>query len=84
MDMGTDIGVIFENGYRCGNSSTCPEPHLLPFLREMCNNACNCAANFERESMKNFLISIHAMVTQHLMKKEDVLDENHCVNNLEK
>ena len=55
----------------------------------MCNNTCNCAANFERlngetESMKNLLISIHAMITQHLMKKEDVLDENHHVNNLKK
>ena len=24
------------------------------------------------------------MVTQHLMKKEDVLEENHCMKNLEK
>jgi len=55
----------------------------------MCNNSYNCAANFERlngeiESIKNLSMSIHVMVTQHLMKKEDVLDENHHVNNLEK
>ena len=30
--MGTGTGVIFENGYGCGYSSTCPEPALLPFL----------------------------------------------------
>ena len=30
------------------------------------------------------LISIHAMVTQHLTRKEDVLDEDHHVDNLEK
>ena len=55
----------------------------------MCNNPCSCVAKFERlngkiESIKNLLISIHAMVTQHLMKKDDVLEENQCVNNLEK
>ena len=55
----------------------------------MCNNACNCATNFERlsgeiESMKNLLISIHVMITHHLMKKENVLEENHHVNNLER
>ena len=54
----------------------------------MYNNTCNCAANFERlngeiESIKTLLISIHAMVAQHLMKKEDVLDETYHVNNLE-
>ena len=55
----------------------------------MCNNTCNCAANFERlnveiELIKNLVISIHAMVAQHIMKKEDVLDGNHHVNDLEK
>jgi len=55
----------------------------------MCNNTCNCAANFERlngeiELIKNLLIFIHAIVTQHLIKKEDILDKNHHVNNLEK
>ena len=54
----------------------------------MYNNTCNCAANFERlngkiESIKTLLISIHGMVTQHLMKKKDVLDETYHVNNLE-
>ena len=55
----------------------------------MCNNTCNCAANFERlngeiEVIKNLVLSIHAMVTEHIMKKEDVLDGNHHVNDLEK
>jgi len=54
----------------------------------MCNNTCNCAANFERlngeiESMKTLLISINAMVDQQLIKKEDLLDETRHVNNLE-
>jgi len=32
MDMGTGMGVIFENGYECGYSSTRPEPAPLPFI----------------------------------------------------
>jgi len=35
MGMGTGIGVIFENGYECGYSSTRSEPALLPFLLEV-------------------------------------------------
>ena len=55
----------------------------------MCNNPCNCAAIFERlngeiQSIKNLLISIHTMVTQHLMKKEDILEEIHCMKILKK
>jgi len=32
MDMGTGMGVIFENGYGCGYSLTRPKPATLPFL----------------------------------------------------
>jgi len=32
MDMSTDMGVIFENEYEYGYSSTRPEPARLPFL----------------------------------------------------
>ena len=32
MGMGTDMGVIFENGSGCGYSSTRPQPAPLPFL----------------------------------------------------
>jgi len=35
MGMGIGMGVIFENGYGCGNSSTRPEPTPLSFLIQL-------------------------------------------------
>jgi len=35
MGMGTGMGVIFENGYGCGYSSTRLEPTPLPFVDEV-------------------------------------------------
>ena len=52
----------------------------------MSNSPCNCTANFEKlheemELMKSLLQSIHVMVSHHLIKKEDILEEKNCMNN---